>query len=53
MAKRPLPSSQVVSSTAKEPALPKKEETRQARPQGCADELSAQRKRPVWDEKRP
>ena len=53
MARRPLPQSQIIVSTAKEPALPRKGETRQAKPQGCADELNTQRKRPVWDEKRP
>lgn len=44
MARRPLPKSEVISSVAKEPKLPKKGETRDANPHKIADELNAQHK---------
>ena len=66
MARRPLPPGKVLSSTssqttlsgaksqAGEPRMPKKAPTNQVKGgHGCADELNAQRQRPVWDEKRP
>lgn len=52
MARRPLPPSQVITSTAREPKLPRRPPMGQ-RPQPCAEELNKQRQRPVYDEKRP
>lgn len=52
MAKRPLPLSEVLSSTSKDGPLPNRGKfaTSQAKPTGNASELNAQRARPVYDE---
>jgi len=50
--KRPLPASKVLAPFADEPMPPMKGKfsTRNAAPKGCADEMNAQRTRPVYDE---
>lgn len=50
MARRKLPPSEVLASTKDESMLPHRKPTNQARPHGMADELNAQRERPVYDE---
>ena len=46
--KRPLPESKVIASTSTEPKLPPCNYGKRTQP--IADELNAQRQRPVYDE---